>query len=121
MISWELIKAGLKTRKYWLYLAGLLIWVGSYFGTYEWGKAAQRAETAALAVKEAKQEVKDIKHEVEVRTPVIEKAAKSTADLHEHIKHGTEKLNEATQARGVSPVTCDLTDDQLRGLNEIGS
>lgn len=119
MISTAAIKLAVKTRKFWLILAFLAIWIGSYAGVYQWGKASQRAETAAEVVKEAKKEVKEIKAEVVNRTPVIEKAVIKTEKIHQSIKRGQEKLDEAIKERGPSPVNCDLSDAELRAFREL--
>lgn len=123
MWSLAAIKLAARTRKFWLYIGGILLVLGmvagSYVATYRAGVSHCQAEQAQKETKEAKKETAAIKKEVEVRTPIVEKAVKGTTELKAKVEKGKEKLDAAIEKKGPSAASCDLTDDELRAFNEL--
>lgn len=93
----------------------------TYVFTYFAGRHAVEQEVleekAELALKEAEL----VQRDAELRIKIAEDATGRREVLLNNNKKGLEQLNEAIKAAGPKPAECDLSDDELRLLNEIGA
>ena len=123
MITWSAIRASPYVAKYGLKVGKVLLigilavgWTG---GAVHYGRNAERTEIALEVAAERSKELAELARVALERQPIIEKAVDDRAKLKARIDKGREMLNEATQAAGVKP-ECDLTDDELFALRQIG-
>ena len=105
----------------------LLVWgllaaivAGTYALTYRAGIQHCEKKQVAAQIKAAEQHATAIAKDATARAPVVEAAATRREQLNNTNKQAQEKLHEAVKSSGPKP-SCDLTDDELRALNEIGS
>lgn len=95
-----------------------VLWVGSCFGAYFYGKAVQRTEYSKQEVKVLTNELKDQTKEAAAFGKRAEKTGGEVATMQAELTIALEKLNAAIEAARRS-TACDLTDDELDGLQAL--
>lgn len=98
--------------------AVVLLWVGSLFGTYFYGKAVQRTQYAKAEAVVLKEELHDTQKDGELNAKRAEKTGAEVARMDARLEAAIGELNEAI-ARANRSVNCDLTDDELRALQAL--
>lgn len=98
----------------------LVLVASTYVFTYFAGRHAVELEIAQERADMALLESELVEKDAELRIKIAEDATGRREVLLNNNKRGLEKLHEAIKAAGPKP-TCDLSDDELRLLNEIGA
>jgi hypothetical protein len=103
-----------------LVLAGViaLALVGSHTGVYFYGKAVQKTSYAAAENKLLVKERELREKEYDLNAKEAELAAATNAAMTARIDRGLGELRDAIENAG-SRSGCDLTDDELRALEDI--
>lgn len=112
--------AAKNTVKLILYGAIAVLFIGSNWASYFYGKSVQRTQ---YATQENKLLVKDLElktKEIELNAREAEKAAAVDAARDARVERGLGELKNAVQKAGVNP-DCDLSDDELRALKDIAN
>lgn len=93
----------------------------TYVFTYFAGRHAVELEVQQERADMALLESELVERDAELRIKIAEDATGRREVLLNNNKKGLEQLNEAIKAAGPKPAECDLSDDELRLLNEIGA
>jgi hypothetical protein len=109
-----------KGAKLAVVLLALALVASSYALTYYSGRHAVEMEVATEKAELAKKEAELVAKDAQLRIGVAEEATGRRDVILTNNATGLRKLNEAIKAGGTKP-SCDLTDDELRALQQIGS
>lgn len=101
-----------------IYAAVLLLWVGSLFGSYFYGKAVQRTDFAKAEAVVLKGELDDAQKDGELNAKRAEKTGAEVALMDARLEAAIGELNEAI-AKASRSTSCDLTDYELRALQAL--
>lgn len=106
------------TAKLAVYGAVAVLWIGSVFGAYFYGKAAQRTEYAKAEATVLKSELEVAEKEGQLNAAVAERVGAETARMDARLRAAIGELNEAI-AKANRGTACDLTPDELRALQAL--
>lgn len=110
--------AGLNPKLYFYGGIALLL-VLSHTGVYFYGKAVQRMETEKENVAVLVEELEKEQIEGHKFAKQAEQTGREVAEMEAQMGRTMEELREAINDARSSRLGCDLSDDELRGLQEL--